>query len=240
MQLHEDILIMKKFPNFNLPGFDIEAYNERFRKGNVIINASAKDVSYPEHWGCLSVKCVFNGDEHYETNNCFYTVNENNYLIFNEGRSYSSYIFSKTIVESFTINFSSSFVEEVLTSFRSDDEIVDSFQNQSAEKIEFIERLYEHDKIVSPVLHKLYKLSVEPKPDFNSINEIYNELLEKLLLLQKDVTKEIQKVKAIRASTKIELYKRLHNARDYIDSCYTTQISLKKLSVVACLNSAYF
>lgn len=65
MQLPADIFIMKQFPNFNLRGFDIETYNERFKKNNVIIHATSKDVSFPEHWGLPFYKCAFNGEEHY-------------------------------------------------------------------------------------------------------------------------------------------------------------------------------
>ena len=241
MQPPDRIFIMKKFPDFNVPGFDIETYNERFKKSNVVIHATSKDVSYPEHWGCLSIKCAFNGEEHYQSGNCFYSVNNKNYLIFNEGKSYSSHIFSKTQVESFTVNFSSAFEEEIVNSLlQSHDHMLDNFEHLSHHKVEFIEKLYRHDEIVSPVLFKLYKFSSLAKPDYNLIDETYNELLEKLLLLQRHVAKEIQKVNAIKTSTKMELYKRLHYAKDYIDSCYTSQITLDKLSNIACFNSAYF
>jgi AraC family transcriptional regulator len=241
MQPFNRIFIMKAFPDFNIPGFDMETYNKRFKNGNVIIHAKSKDISYPEHWGCLSIKCAFNGEEHYQSGDCFYSVNKNNYLIFNEGKSYSSYIFSKTQVESFTVNFSSFFEEEILNSMlQSHDHMLDNFQHHSHRKVEFIEKLHQHDEVVSPVLFKLYKLSFVTKPDYNRIDETYNELLEKLLLLQQHVSKEIQKVKAIKTSTKRELYKRLYQAKDYIDSCYTSPITLNKLSNIACLNNAYF
>jgi len=232
---------MKAFPDFNLPGFNMESYNERFKKNNVIIHASTKDISYPEHWGCLSIKCAFNGSEYYKSGNHFYEVNENNYLIFNEGKHYSSYIFSETTVESFTINFSAAFEKKVLNSLlNSGEKLLDNFEHEQNRKTEFIERLYPHDKIISPVLLKLYKQSIYDNPDNNLIDEIYNELLEKLMLLQKNISGEVQKIKAIKSSTKVELYKRLHYAKDYIDSCYTSSITLEQLASIAFLNSTYF
>ena len=63
MNLCDEIFIMKDFPDFNIPGFNIEAYNQRFKQKNVIIHARSKDVSYPEHWGCLSIKCAFRRTE---------------------------------------------------------------------------------------------------------------------------------------------------------------------------------
>jgi AraC family transcriptional regulator len=237
----DEILIMKDFPDFNTHGFNIETYNERFKKNNVIIHARSKDVSYPDHWGCLSIKCAFNGNEYYESGNHFYKVNASNYLIFNEGKYYSSYIFSDTTAESFTINFSASFEKRVLNSLlRSCETVLDNFGYAENERIELIEKLYPHDKIISPVLLKIYQQSLFEKPDCNLIDELYNELLEKLVLLQKNVWKEVQKVKVIKPSTKVELYKRLHYAKDYIDSCFTSNISLDQLASVSFLNSTYF
>src|SRR5262249_7390422 len=106
MHLTNDFFLMKGFPNFQEPGFDLAAYNKTFESNNVIIHASAKDVSYAEHWGPLSVKCSIKGIEHYECNNRFYSVDKGHYLIFNDGQYYSSYIYSDVGTESFTINFS--------------------------------------------------------------------------------------------------------------------------------------
>ena len=60
------------------------------------------------------------------------------------------------------------------------------------------------------------------------------------MFLQKNISREVQKIKAIKPSTKIELYKRLHYAKDYIDSCYTSKITLEHLASIAFLNSTYF
>jgi AraC family transcriptional regulator len=238
---NSEIFIMTAFPDFNVAGFDMEKYNERFKKRNVIIHAKSKDVSYPEHWGCLSIKCAFNGSEYYESGNHFYTVNENNYLIFNEGKYYSSRIFSHTTVESFTVNFSAGFEREVSTSLLSScEDLLDNFERIKERKIEFIEKLYPHDEIITPVLSKLYRESLKEEPDGNFIDESYHQLLERLILLQKHVWKEVQKIKAVKPSTKIELYKRLHYAKDYIDSCYTSSITLEQLASIAFLNNTYF
>src|SRR4051812_40573270 len=190
-----DAILMKEFPDFRSPGFDIESYNERFKNNNVIIHAKSFDVSYPEHWGCFSVKCAFNGNEYYESNNCVYAVNDTNYLIFNEGKTYSSYIFSKKPVESFTINFCSSFQQSIMCSlFNSHDMMLSNAKNHSSQQIQFVERLYKHDRIVSPVLYKLYNLSATSKPNHHLIEETYHVLFEKLLLLQQQVKKEVQQV----------------------------------------------
>lgn len=232
---------MKDFPDFTERGFDMESYNERFKKNNVLIHARSADVSYPEHWGCLSVKCAFGGDEYYQSGGRFYAVNDSNYLIFNEGKTYSSYIYADKPVESFTVNFSSFLEGTVVTGlFASAADLLDDPEYRSSKKVEFTEKLYTHDDNVSPILTRLYQLSLAAKPDNNTITEMYYALLERMLLGQAAVNKDIKKVQAAKASTKAELYKRLHYAKDLIDSCYVSNITLEQLAAVACLNSAYF
>jgi AraC family transcriptional regulator len=234
------IFIMKDFPDFTERGFDIEQYNQRFKKNNVLIHARSADVSYPEHWGCLSVKCAFGGNEYYQSNGRFYAVNDSNYLIFNEGKTYSSYIFSDKPVESFTVNFSSYLEGTIAASLvATAAQMLDDPEYRLDKKIEFTEKLYTHDDKISPVLSQLYHLSLTAKPGNNTITELYYSLLEKMLLVQADVNKEIKKIEAVKSSTKAEIYKRLHYAKDFIESCYMNNITLEQLAAVACLNSAY-
>jgi AraC-like DNA-binding protein len=226
---------MKGFPDFHDSSFNIAEYNKTFEKRNVIIHASAKDVSYKQHWGPLSIKCTINGTEHYQCNNRFYSVDKDCYLIFNHGQYYSSYIYSETATESFTVNFSGDFQRQALQEF---DLGLDKKSNNKS--FEFIERLYMHDDIITPLLKDLYHASVAESPDAHLITEIYYSLLDNLLLQQATLKNEIGKVKAVKPSTQVELYKRLNYAKDFIHSCYMKEISLGDLAAVACMNNAYF
>jgi AraC family transcriptional regulator len=226
---------MNDFPNFRDSHFNIEEYNKMFKTRNVIINASSKDVTYREHWGPLSVKCTIKGNEYYECNGRFYSVGEDNYLILNEGQYYSSYIYSNTATQSFTVNFTPDFQQLVLQGFQN--KLDGSYRSEG---FEFIEKLYKHNRCVSPLLMKLYKVSVVKNPDIHFITELYYLLLENLFFQQMNLKKEIQKINAVKYSTQRELYKRLNYAKDFIHSCYMDEISLDKLASVACLNNAYF
>lgn len=227
--------IMKGFPDFQHSGFDIHQYNKTFEKKNVIISASAKNVSYKEHWGPLSVKCVIKGVEHYQCSNRFYSVDKDTYLIFNDGQYYSSHIYSTTETESFTINFSSEFQKEVLHGFINN---IDEENNNS--NVEFIEKIYTHNNVTTAQLKNLHKLSLINNPDMLQLSETYHSLLTHLLFQQSQLKKEIKKIKAVKFSTQIEIYKRLTYAKDFIHSCYMKEIGLNDLATVACMNSAHF
>jgi AraC family transcriptional regulator len=247
MSKNQGLLIMRGFPDFNAAGFDIDQYNDRFKKGKVIIHASSSDIAYPEHWGCLSVKCAHGGNEYYRANHTLYAVNDDHYLILNEGQTYSSYIFSDRPVGSFTINFPASFIATMTNALLAGtDDLLSKPGDEPANEddrghsIEFIERLYPHDNQVSPVLRRLCWLALRPVADEDAITEAYYVLLERMFLSQEQVNMEIRKIKAAKNATRMELYKRLHYAKDYITSCYMNDITLQELAGIACLNSAYF
>jgi len=235
MHSGNDFFIMNNFPDFHEACFDIGEYNKTFEKKNVIIHASSKDVSYPEHWGPLSIKCTIKGIEHYQCNNRFYSVDKDAYLVFNDSQYYSSYIYSDTETESFTVNFSSQFQQCVLQGLTNK---ID--ESHSIKDFECIEKLYMHDDFMTPLLKTLYQASIVKNQNVDFITEVYYSLFESLFLQQAKLKHEIKKVKAVKYSTQVELYKRLNYAKDFIQSCYMKEINLNDIASVACLNNAYF
>ena len=236
----DDILLINKFPDFNVQGFYVDAYNRRFKQSNVIINASSADIAYPEHWGCLSVKCAFGGNEIYKLADRYYAVNNGNYFICNEGEYYSSCIAAKEPVESFTLNFSHQFVNIVALSLSNTDLQLNGqpgFSN--AGPGEFIQKLYPHGGDLSSSIFRIKKLALNFDENKEIITEQYYTLLENLFLTQQHVLNEIKRVKAVKLSTQKELYKRLHYAKDYLESCFNEEVSIETLALISCLNSAY-
>ena len=231
--------LIDKFPRFDTPGFDIDAYNDTFRQSNVIINAYSADVSYTEHWGCLSIKCAFGGTEMYKINDRYYAVTDDAYFICNEGQYYSSFIAAKKPVESFTINFTDAFVSQVKSSFYADAKLIDDPGLIAGGPCEFVERLYRHNSDLSSNIAGLRHLAKNFNKNRGEISESYYLLLQNLLLSQQHILNEIKQVNAVKLSTQKELYKRLHYAKDYIESCYADEVTLEKLAQISCLNSAY-
>ncbi len=228
-------LLMSSFPSFAVKDFDIDQYNERFKRANVIINASSRQVAYAEHWGCFSVKCVLNGTEYYKVGSRVYGVSNNNFLILNEGTYYSSYIDSKENVESFTINFSDAFIHQYFNGISENTALMETERSVSAP---FNEKLYDKTSI-APILDRLRSAANEMDSRLLEVEEQYYQLFHQLLMQQKALINEIGKVKVVKTATKMEIYKRLHIAKDYIDSCYQEDVTLEKLASITFMNSAY-
>lgn len=225
-----DIHLINRFPNFHAPGFDLQRYYSLFRENNVIINAEASEVEYGDHWGPLSVKCAFRGREYYHAGSRTVAVDDASYLIFNDGKIYSSYIRSESKVQSFTINFSPAFVEHVLSSMMQQDPEPKRIRRT---ELRFHERLYPHNDIITPLILRLRSLSLSVRSNRSMITELFAEVLERLILSQEDVRREIDAMSPVRLSTKRELYRRLHQAKDLIDSCFAEDLTLESIARAA-------
>ena len=218
----------------------MEDYNKKFLSSNVIIHDATNEINYPEHWGPLSLKCAFNGDEFFKVNQCEFAVNDSRYLILNHGSHYSSYIDSDTKVESFSINFTPSMVLDMASSILESDSFNLESYGFHRKELLFGEQLYVYDSGISSFLTKFRNFIKGPKKDGEVIEYLYWLLLERLVDSQKQLMNDIQNVPKIRLSTKTELYKRLTRAKDYLDSCYTRDISLEELARISFMNNTYF
>ena len=215
----------------------MERYNSLFLDHNVIINAQAANVEYGEHWGPLSIKCAFNGKEFYRSGNRTIAVDDSSYLIFNEGKNYSSYINSETTVESFTINFNPEFVQHVVSAMKQRDLETD---DASKRQIHFVEKNYLHNNTLLPMLLKLRRMSMALHSNKQRIKELFSEVLMTLVETQEEIQKEVSSMSPRKYSTKQELYQRLNNAKDYMDACFAEDISLETIDHTAHLAPVYF
>ncbi len=240
------IHIIRGFTDYYSDAFEAQSHKEMLQESNIIFHETAKDVSYPLHWTPLSIKCAFNGQEKYVTNGMTYSVHDRNYLIFNEGRLYSSHIQSDTLVESFTISFHANFVAEALGSLMLPAvRLLDNPDIALSDPPQFMEKLYAHDNLVTPVLQRIRDVAGNADPlrqaaNTHTLQELLLTLLERMCLGQHEVASQIAAMHVVKAGTKAELYKRLHRAKDLMDSCYEEDLELSMMADVACLSAHYF
>jgi AraC family transcriptional regulator len=233
--------LMTEFPDFSVKGFDIDRYNQRFCDANVIIDACARNISYPPHWGCLSIKFCFHGNEMYRANNGLYSVDPENYLVLNEGKYYSSWIDSKVDVHSFTINFTPNFQKEVISSvLLSAMPHLDDPTERLDHDFQFVERLYSNNPRISKRIVYIRKLAGKSENQNEKLNTQLAGLLTDLIVSQQSVQEEIESLQKMKSSTRKELFGRLTRAKDFIYSSYQHEIGLNEMADVACLNQYYF
>lgn len=64
--------------------------------------------------------------------------------------------------------------------------------------------------------------------------------MQALLSVHRDVLKDVRKLPAVRSSTREELYRRIHLARDYIAAYFHRPLTVAELARVACLSPNHF
>jgi hypothetical protein len=223
------------FPDSNSWEFSREEWETQFKNSNVIIHCTGRNLYYPTHWGPLSVKCPFSGIEYYQKSRCKYAVSDDNFLLLNEGTSYSSYIERGNEVESLTVNFSREYQSEVKSILCTEsDTLIDQSVEPSKEFVLVEEKLYKHNHSVSPLIYKIRKLTKDFHENEASINETLYFLLEALLRNNAQLIHEIKDIHAARLTK--EIYRRLNEVRDYIDSCFNEDITLESLSKIALMS----
>src|SRR5438477_467895 len=77
-------------------------------------------------------------------------------------------------------------------------------------------RTYPHDRLVSPLLFTIHHAMGQPWITHGWLEEQNHRLIERLPLVHREIGQEIERLPAVRASTRVEIYQRLHRARDFM------------------------
>src|SRR5262249_28686152 len=105
---------------------------------------------------------------------------------------------------------------------------------------EFCERLYPR---TGPVAARLARLQAGLRTPVTSaawLEDQFYALATAVGGLRFEVQKEVDQCPAVRATTRAELYQRLHRGRDFISSCYAQPLNVARIAHVAHLSPFYF
>jgi AraC-like DNA-binding protein len=175
------------------------------------------------------------GKEFYEYGNKKVSVSPTNFLLINQGQEHESWIESKEWVNSFAIYFTPSFATGVYNDLHlSDEQLVDHPFDLLDETgtICFFQNLFQfnQDFMNDVSSFKAYLERTEGKEQMG-IDERLRFLLSKFIRIhQNDLINKMERVDAVKRSTRIEIVRRVLMARDYIETFYTREITLSEIS----------
>ncbi len=218
-----------------------QAFYMRWGRESAVISAKATRVEYPAYRQLLSIKTASGGQEDYFIDGRQVSVDDQTFFIINENRSYASRIESLTPVHSFSMFFDPSLVAQVCASLRNDQQaMLDDPNRTSREKVEFAERLYEHDRMVTPVLRHIQNTVDAGMNDNLWLDENVIVLLERMIRLNWRTRRQELLVPARKPSTRKELLRRLSLGVDFIHTRYRDALTLKAIASAAHLSPFYF
>jgi len=234
-------MILKGYPDYTKPGFNINAPCPVYKWPNMIIHNKTKNAYYPLHTGPLTLKFTLRGEEYFATKQRSYRVTPSSYLIFNNGQKYSARIQSDETVETISVFFRPKFAEEVLSSLVcSEDNILENEGNHTEQPVHFMEMLYPHDTVLYPFIYKFRMASKLEYDDNGWLEEEFYMLLRALLEIHRKVGEEIKKIPAVKKSTKVEVYKRIYMAKDYLDENFSAEIKIEDAAKEAFMSLFHF
>src|SRR6185436_9572265 len=164
----------------------------------LILHASARRHAWRGE-GWLSVKSFSGGRAHYSVGAGHHAVDDDSYLILNHGRSYAIEIDSKTPVESFCVFFSPDFAADALRNTRKLDKALLDTQTDESNGVEFFEKIYPHDDVVTPALRKLKRTHRRSEP--MELEEQMHRLIAAFLKTHGEAVHEAEQLPNVRAAT---------------------------------------
>jgi len=187
--------------------------------------------------GHLSIKTMWSGSSYYKLGRKKLEVNDNVYTILNYGQPYTLEV-SKD-VESFCIFLKKEIVEDI---WQSHTQTLYSLLDGSTANpdINFIEKPYRHDSTLSPLIQELRYKHLRAVNAQNVWFEYLPKLALALLKVHQKVDTEVGQLSAARASTRRELYQRLHRSKDYLEDNLDKSVNLKTVAKIANLSPYHF
>jgi AraC family transcriptional regulator len=240
-------MVLRDFPDFlarhNGGAVDArrrEAFFARWQAENVIIGARVRYAQFGPFKHRLSIKAAWNGREHYYVGERRMTVDDDTYLILNEGQSYASAVHEHAPIDTFSVFFRAGLADEVWGAqaqplARALDDGAEPFRRAP----NFAEHLRPHDETVTPLMHQILELVRAGVDDELLYEEQLVRLLERMLQAEYDLRRRAENFEAARSATRAELHRRVMLAADFIHSNYTRPIVLDDIAAAARLSKYY-
>lgn len=196
-----------------------------------------------DHISRLSIRCVLTGDQYYRVGSNDHRLNSNNYLLVNRGQHYRTSFRSEERQEMMLVAFRPGFAEKLLHALVTPaDRLLDDPFHVSGQPVDFFERTYPRDEVIGGLFRRLKQIMDMPAQERYDIDldSIYTSMLTRILEVHRGLRPDIEGVEAVRKSTRVELYRRLHIARDFMEAHANRPLLLHEVARAAGLSLHHF
>ena len=189
-------------------------------------------------WHITRLSLNFNLDSRqpYWAGNREHYVSPEKYLLINEGQSFKTSADSEVDQRMVTIAFRSGLPGEMFNALTRDDHLLDFGTDDNSHPL-FFEQTYPVDaQLRSTVL----SLIEDGQGDDEQLQDQLEKVLLRVMVAQKDIQRRIHGIRKVKNSTKIEIFRRLHWAMDYLQDHYAENLTVDRLARHACLSPFHF
>ena len=190
----------------------------------------------------LSIKACFQGTIHYllEDGDTI-AIDEGAYLILNHHHRYVTRQDGGDNLDRFSVFFQPNWVTDVLrNSQQSPDALLAEPFDGRIQAMQFFEHRYPHDPLVTPHLIQMQQHLKDDPDDAGWLEEKLRHLILAMLQTQTNIFYQIEQLPSARYSTRLEIYNRLHRARDFMHANLDQPITLTEIAQVAQFSTYHF
>lgn len=196
------------------------------------------------HVSRLSIRLMLNGEQFYRVGSKDCLLTPQKFLLINQGQTYqTAFDVEQGELEMMLVAFRPGFAEGVLHSLTAHAErLLDDPFFIPGEPIHFHEQTYDIDPVITQLFQRIHRL-IDEEDAYKrhlDINHLYTSILERIFMLQWNIHEEVNRIDAVKMSTRQELYRRVSAARDYIEAHYREPLSLEVIARTACLSIHHF
>jgi AraC-like DNA-binding protein len=215
-------------------------YTARWGKENTILCGLTQLAEYPKVMHPLSVKMAWGGREVYRLQRREVAVRDGSYLVLNDGDEYGSTLASERPATSFSVFLRAGLAGEIVAARRQGLEQSLDQPDPLDGGASFSSHLRGHDRFVSPRMRYMYERVMAGELSQEWLDEQAVLLLDDLIRAERASFESTQRIPAAKASTRVELARRLRLAADHIASHYEAPLTLETLAKVACMSTFHF
>jgi len=215
----------------------------KLENGTLLIK-SKKLEETADHISRLSIRYALNGEQYYRIGSHDHVISPKTFTVINRGQHYkTAFNNGDKEQEVILVAFKPMFAEGLFYSLVTpEDNLLDDPFKPSSQQVTFFEKTYDIDPLIQTNFKKLRKLIDEEiglKKE-TDLDTIYTTMLTRLLSVHKNLFNEINKLTSTKKSTRVELYRRLCIAKDYMDAYPNKRISIDEVASISFLSPHHF
>ncbi|MDX2047609.1 MAG: AraC family transcriptional regulator [Chitinophagaceae bacterium] len=199
------------------------------------------NYEYPEHISGLGILAAFNGNGNFYINGSRNTLGAQNYFVINSGSKLAINIRKENTrpVLLFFHSYLQNAVAESIT--QSHEKLLDGKANLSFADVAMLERMHNTTPALLSRIQQMIALG-SSCASFHALKAdiLARNILEELMLENKRSLQLSMNLAVIKHATRIELYKRLSLAKEWMEAHYASAILLADIAKTAMLNSQHF
>lgn len=204
-------------------------------KGNTsVVHLFSKNKEVCDYTGQLSIKYVVDGSVFWRTPTGTHSTQSGQFLVLNDGQTYSTRIHSEFPVEVVSVHFERRLYADAESSMH-----LATIEPEVIEQTEHIERVYGCEEAVLRTLQPLVAVARFGTSSGMALEQAVLDLACAMVSLGERERKHCSSVQALRQATREEIYRRLCSARDYICAFHYRQLTIKEIAQASALSQTH-